>query len=89
VLSAIRLFFVVFSVLQSGTYGWISARQDLSVFGVVLVHECGVTPVWALAAIGALFLVLFVVHTDCARSAVRHRWCPSGCSGTGPPTSVW
>jgi MFS family permease len=62
VLSAVGLFFVVFGVLQSGTYGWTSARQDFSVFGVVLIHQGGVSPVWLFAAIGAVFLVLFVVH---------------------------
>src|SRR4051794_10332249 len=62
VLSAVGLFFVVFGVLQSGTYGWGSAKQDFSVFGTVLIPQGGISPVWVLAAIGAVFLVLFVVH---------------------------
>ena len=62
VLSAVGLFFVVFGVLQSGTYGWGSAKQDFSVFGAVLIPEGGISPVWVLAAIGAIFLVVFVVH---------------------------
>jgi len=62
VLSAVGLFFVVFGVLQSGTYGWGSAKQDFSVFGTVLIPQGGISPVWVLVAIGAVFLVLFVVH---------------------------
>jgi len=53
---------VVFGVLQSGTYGWGSAKQDFSVFGTVLIPQGGISPVWVLVAIGVVFLVLFVVH---------------------------
>jgi MFS family permease len=62
VLSAVGLFFVVFGVLQSATYGWGAARQDVSVFGTVVIPKGGISPVWILVAIGAVFLVLFVVH---------------------------
>jgi MFS family permease len=62
VLSAVGLFFVVFGVLQSGTYGWGAAKQAFTVFGVELIPEGGVSPVYVLAAIGAVFLVLFAVH---------------------------
>jgi MFS family permease len=62
VLSAVGLFFVVFGVLQSGTYGWGSARQAFTVFGVELIPEGGISPVWVLAALGVVFLVAFAVH---------------------------
>jgi MFS family permease len=62
VLSAIGLFFVVFGVLQSGTYGWGSAKKAVTVGGTTLIPEGGVSPVWILVAIGAVFLVAFVVH---------------------------
>jgi MFS family permease len=62
VLSAVGLFFVVFGVLQSGTYGWGSAKQDVSVLGTVVIPKGGISPVWILVAIGAVFLVLFLVH---------------------------
>ena len=62
VLSAVGLFFVVFGVLQSGTYGWGSAKQAFTVGGTTLIPEGGISPVWVLAGIGALFLVAFVVH---------------------------
>jgi MFS family permease len=62
VLSAIGLFFVVFGVLQSGTYGWGAAKKAVTVGGTTLIPEGGVSPVWILVAIGAVFLVLFVVH---------------------------
>jgi MFS family permease len=62
VLSAVGLFFVVFGVLQSGTYGWGSAKQYFSVFGTVLIPEGGISPVWILMGIGVVFLVVFFVH---------------------------
>lgn len=62
VLSAVGLFFVVFGVLQSGTYGWGAAKQAFTVLGAELVPEGGISPVWLLSAVGALFLVAFAVH---------------------------
>jgi MFS family permease len=62
VLSAIGLFFVVFGVLQSGTYGWGAAKKAWTVGGTTLIPEGGVSPVWVLVAIGAVFLVAFFVH---------------------------
>jgi MFS family permease len=62
VLSAVGLFFVVFGVLQSGTYGWGSAKQDFSIFGTVLIPAGGISPVWIFLGLGAAFLVVFFVH---------------------------
>ena len=62
VLSAIGLFFVVFGVLQSGTYGWGSATKAVTVGGTTLIPKGGVSPVWILVAIGAVFLGAFVLH---------------------------
>src|SRR5690242_16835891 len=62
VLSAIGLFFVVFGVLQSGTYGWGTAKKAWTIGGATLIPEGGVSPVWILVAIGAVFLVAFFVH---------------------------
>jgi MFS family permease len=62
VLSAVGLFFVVFGVLQSGTYGWGAARQAFTVLGVELLPKGGISPVWVLMAIGVVFLVAFAVH---------------------------
>jgi MFS family permease len=62
VLSAVGLFFVVFGVLQSGTYGWGAARQAFTVVGVELIPEGGISPVWVLVALGAVFLVVFALH---------------------------
>jgi MFS family permease len=62
VLSAIGLFFVVFGVLQSGTYGWGSAKKAVTVGDTTLIPEGGISPVWILVAIGAVFLVAFFVH---------------------------
>jgi MFS family permease len=62
VLSAIGLFFVVFGVLQSGTYGWGAAKNAWTIGGATVIPEGGVSPVWILVAIGAVFLVAFFVH---------------------------
>ncbi|HEX8858406.1 MAG TPA: MFS transporter [Actinomycetes bacterium] len=62
VLSAAGLFFVVFGILQSGTYGWFVARKDFSIAGTVVLPKGGVSPVWLFVAIGALILVWFLLH---------------------------
>ncbi|WIY00846.1 MFS transporter [Amycolatopsis mongoliensis] len=59
VLSAAGLFFVVFGVLQSGTYGWFVSRADFVVGGVVLLPAGGLSPLWLFAGIGAGILALF------------------------------
>jgi MFS family permease len=62
VLSALGLFFVVFGVLQTGTYGWVTANEDVTIGSTVVIPEGGISPVWILVAIGVLFLVTFFVH---------------------------
>ncbi|MGZ6390742.1 MAG: MFS transporter [Ktedonobacterales bacterium] len=62
VLSALGLFFVVFGILLSGTYGWFVANQPVSIGGTVIIPEGGISPVWPCVAIGALFLAWFFVH---------------------------
>jgi len=51
VLSAIGLFFVVFGILQTGTYGWFTAKEDFSVGGTVVISQGGISPVWLFVAI--------------------------------------
>jgi MFS family permease len=62
VLSAAGLFFVVFGILQSISYGWFVARKDFEVAGTVVLPEGGVSPVWLFVAIGALILAWFLLH---------------------------
>ncbi|WP_029432182.1 MFS transporter [Blastococcus sp. URHD0036] len=62
VLSAAGLFFLVFGVLQSGTYGWGAAKQAFTVLGVELIPEGGISPVWFLSGIGVVVLVVFALH---------------------------
>lgn len=38
------LFFVVFGILQSGTYGWFASREDFSIGGTVLIPKGGISP---------------------------------------------
>ncbi len=71
VLSAAGLFFVVLGVLQSRTYGFFVARQDFAVGGTVLISKGGVSPVWVFVAIGAAFLLWFILHVRFAERRGR------------------
>ncbi len=62
VLSAAGLFFVVLGLLESRTYGFLASRQDFKIGGTVVLPKGGLSPVWPLVAIGALFLLWFVLH---------------------------
>ncbi|QRP43265.1 MFS transporter [Amycolatopsis sp. FDAARGOS 1241] len=62
ILSAAGLFFVVFGILQTSTYGWLKSREDFTVGGTVLIPAGGVSPVWIHVAIGLVILVLFFRH---------------------------
>lgn len=53
VAGAVGLFFVVFGVLQTGTYGWFVSRAAFAVGGVVRPAG-GVSPLWLFATIGIL-----------------------------------
>jgi MFS family permease len=62
ILSATGLVFVVIGILASGTYGWVKAKQDFKIGDTVIISEGGISPVWPLVAIGALFLAWFFWH---------------------------
>jgi len=62
VLSALGLFFVVYGILQSSTYGWFSSRQDFTIGGTVIIPKGGISPVWLFFAIGCVFLAWFFLH---------------------------
>lgn len=70
-LSAVGLFFVVFGILQSGTYGWFVSREDVVVGGTVLIPAGGVSPVWPLVGIGAVVLGAFLFHIRAREAAGR------------------
>jgi predicted MFS family arabinose efflux permease len=60
--SGIGLFFVVFGVLQTGTYGWFVSRKDFSIGGTVLIPAGGVSPILIYLAIGVVVLIVFLRH---------------------------
>src|SRR5580658_5463636 len=62
VLSAAGLFFVVLGLLISRTYGFLASREDLTIGGTVIIPKGSVSPVWISVAIGALFLLWFILH---------------------------
>jgi MFS family permease len=62
ILSAAGLFFVVFGILQSSTYGWFSSRADFTIGDTVVIPQGGISPVWLFFVIGALFLLWFFLH---------------------------
>src|SRR5438132_10439717 len=61
ILSAAGLVFVVLGILQSGTYGWITASQNFTIGNTVVIPQGGISPVWLFVGIGALLLVGFFV----------------------------
>ena len=71
VLSAVGLFFVVFGILQTGTYGWFTAKQDFRIGGTVVISQGGISPVWLFVAIGVVILVAFFVHVRAREKAGR------------------
>jgi MFS family permease len=62
VLSALGLFFVVFGVLQSSTYGWTKSRKDFTIGGTVILSKGSISPVWLFFVLGLLFLAWCVWH---------------------------
>jgi MFS family permease len=66
ILSAAGLFFVVLGILQSRTYGFFVSRRDFTIAGTVILPKGGISPVWILVAIGALFLLWFFLHVRAA-----------------------
>ncbi len=62
ILSAAGLVFVVLGILQSGTYGWITASQNFTIGNTVVIPQGGISPVWLFVGIGALFLVAFFLY---------------------------
>jgi MFS family permease len=71
VLSAAGLFFVVFGILQSGTYGWITSRKDFTIGNTVVIPSGGVSPVWPFVGLGALTLAVFFWHLRSTEKAGR------------------
>ena len=59
ILSASGLVFVVLGILQSGTYGWITANQNFTIGTTVIIPAGSISPVWLFVGIGALFLIGF------------------------------
>jgi MFS family permease len=71
VLSAVGLFFVVFGILQTGTYGWFTAKADFSIGDTVLISQGGISPVWLFVLIGAVILLVFFLHVSSREKAGR------------------
>ena len=61
-LSALGLFFVVFGVLQSSTYGWGASRKDFTIGGVVIIPKGSISPVWLFFAVGVVLLAWCAWH---------------------------
>jgi MFS family permease len=59
ILSAAGLVFLVLGILQSGTYGWVTASQNFTIGNTVIIPQGGISPVWLFVGIGVLFLIAF------------------------------
>jgi MFS family permease len=62
VLSAAGLFFVVFGILRTSTYGWFTAKQDLTIGDTVVIPKGGLSPVWLYVAVGIVILAAFFLY---------------------------
>jgi MFS family permease len=62
VLSAAGLFFIVVGILQTGTYGWLTAQQDFAIGGTVIIPAGGISPLWLFEVIGFGLLFAFFRH---------------------------
>jgi MFS family permease len=62
ILSALGLFFVVFGVLQSQTYGFFVSRKDFTIGDAVVIPEGSISVVWLYIAIGLIFLAWCALH---------------------------
>jgi MFS family permease len=71
VLSAAGLFFVVFGILQTGTYGWFVSRVDFTIGDTVVIPAGGVSPVWLNVGLGLVILAAFFVHITRREQAGR------------------
>jgi Na+/melibiose symporter-like transporter len=69
VLSAAGLFFVVFGILLTSSFGWGVARQDLTIGDTVIIPKGSISPVWPCLLIGAAFLAWCAWHLH---SVERH-----------------
>jgi len=71
ILSAVGLFFVVYGILQTGTYGWFTAKQDFTIGDTVVISQGGISPVWAFVLIGGVILLGFFLHVRSRENAGR------------------
>jgi MFS family permease len=69
ILSALGLFFVVFGVLQSQTYGFFVSRKDFTIGGAVVIPEGSISVVWLYIAIGFIFLAWCALHLSSVEKA--------------------
>jgi MFS family permease len=69
ILNAAGLFFVVFGILLSGTYGWFTNRKDFKLGDTVVIPKGGVSPVWLFVGIGALILLGFFLYVRAREKA--------------------
>lgn len=77
ILSALGLSFVVLGTLQAGTYGWLTAQEDFYIGDTLLISKGGISPVWLLVGIGALFLIWFYIHIRSREKAGEEPLLPS------------
>jgi MFS family permease len=61
-LSAAGIGLVVLGILQAGQYGWLRAKKDVEIAGVVVLAEGGISPVVVLVVLGFAVLAWWVRH---------------------------
>jgi MFS family permease len=62
VLSSAGVLLIVFGILLTSQYGWLTARKPVKVGDTVLIRQGGVSPVWYFVVAGALVLWWCYAH---------------------------
>lgn len=61
VLSAAGMIVIVLGILQSKSYGWVTARKDFEIGNTVILEEGQISPVWLMIGIGLVLLAVFAL----------------------------
>ncbi|HET9781797.1 MAG TPA: MFS transporter [Candidatus Dormibacteraeota bacterium] len=64
VLNALALFLIVFGVLLSADFGWFVASKAVSIGGVTLIQQGGISPVWLSLAAGLIVFAIYFWHAS-------------------------
>jgi MFS family permease len=62
ILSAVGLLTIVVGILATRRYGWVTAKQPVSIGGTQVIPQGGISPFWLFVVAGGLILAWFFLH---------------------------